>query len=311
MALFGCAYGCKQSTDQSYLPAAMAKSARVISEARVERLDLDGATARGARARTPNGSVEVRAKAVVVSCGAIATPLLLLDHGLGGSDVGQNLSVQPVVAPTGWYEDLMPDRVDSMLATYTDAFVGDGFLVEAGAGSRVFHAQFMPGFGRAFKELARTLQHSSLGAALIRDRHGPGRVRRDKKSKKVIDYALDEPMKAQVRKAMKKIAEIEFAGGAKKVALPSVIPLILESADDLKRIDTMPLGPADVTLFSYHPQGTARMGSVTDYDGSVRGAQNLYVMDGSLFPSPVGVNPQISIMTVATVLARKLAARLA
>jgi choline dehydrogenase-like flavoprotein len=309
--LFGCAYGCKQSMDQSYLPAAMRKGARVISEARVEGLDLDGGAARGARARTPNGILEVRAKAVVVACGAIATPLLLMDHGLGGSEVGRHLSVHPVVAPTGWYDDEMPERVDSMAASYTDAFVSDGYLVETATGSPAFVAQFAPGFGRAHKELVRNLKHSSFAGGVIRDRHGPGRVLRDKKGKKVIEYALDEASKIQVRKAMKKISEIAFAGGARKVSLPTVAPFFLESTDDLRRIDSLPLGPADITLISYHPQGTARFGSVTDYDGAVRGAKNLYVMDASLFPTPVGVNPQISIMTVATVLARKLAPRVA
>jgi choline dehydrogenase-like flavoprotein len=60
--------------------------------------------------------------------------------------------------------------------------------------------------------------------------------------------------------------------------------------------------------------GTARMGAdparaVTDSWGAVRGVRGVYVTDGSLFPSCVGVNPQVSIMAFATRIARRLAAR--
>jgi choline dehydrogenase-like flavoprotein len=84
--LFGCAYGCKQSMDRSYLPAAIDKGARVVSEARVDRIVVDGGAARGVRARTPEGTLEVTARAVVLACGAIETPLMLLDHRLGGRE---------------------------------------------------------------------------------------------------------------------------------------------------------------------------------------------------------------------------------
>ncbi len=64
------------------------------------------------------------------------------------------------------------------------------------------------------------------------------------------------------------------------------------STADLRKLDGIGLGPADISFVSYHPQGTARLGRVTDFDGAVRGARDLYIMDASLFPSPVGVNTQ-------------------
>jgi choline dehydrogenase-like flavoprotein len=132
-------------------------------------------------------------------------------------------------------------------------------------------------------------------------------VRRGRGGAKVIDYALDARTKDKVRRAMKKMGEIAFAAGAKKLALPLTIPFEPTSVDDLKKMDSLPLGPADIAFVSYHPQGTARLGSVTDLDGAVRGVRDLYVMDASLFPSPVGVNTQEPVMGVATVLARRLA----
>ncbi len=307
---FGCAYGCKQSMDQSYLPAALAKKARIYCDAEVVEIQQSGGRASGVVAQTPAGRLTVRARAVVLSCGSIQTPLMLMDHKLGGAEVGRHLAVHPVVFVTGLYEKARPQRTSAMLAVYSDEWVGDGYLIEMGSGSSAFAAAGAPGFGRAHKEIARQIQRTWAGGAVVRDRNAPGVVRRNRKGKKVIDYALDGQGLERLRAGMKRAAEIHLAGGAERVFFPTVVPLEVDSADQLSVVDRVPLGPADITLVSYHPQGTARMGTVTDGDGQVKDAPGLYVMDTSLFPTPTGVNPQVSVMAVSTVLSRRLAARL-
>lgn len=308
---FGCAYGCKQSMDQSYLPAAVEASARIVSQAEVTRIKMTGDRATGVVAKTPHGELAVSAKAVVVACGAIQTPLLLIDNHLGGPEVGQHLAVHPVYFVTGLFEEAKPDDAGAMLATYTDVFVEDGFMIETGSGSLAFGATGVPGIGRAHKEQLRDLKYMWGGGAIVRDTGSLGRVRRNRKGAKVIDYKLDAVTQEKVRGALKKMAEIQFAAGAKKVWFTTVPPRILNGPDDIRSLDQIGLGPADITAVSYHPQCSARMGTVTDCNGVVIGTKNVYVMDGSLFPTPVGVNPQISIMTVSTVLSRRLAAALA
>jgi choline dehydrogenase-like flavoprotein len=308
---FGCAYGCKMSMDQSYLPAAMEKGARVICDARVEALVMDAGRARGVTARTAEGSLDVHARAVVLACGSIETPLMLLEHGLGGMDVGRHLALHPVLFIAAYFDDEMNAyKNNAFLSTYTDAFQEEGILIEVGATTPTFGAAGLSGFGRMHKELARDLTRSGACGAVIRD-SGLGRVRRDRKGRKVIDYALDAETAARVRLAMKRTGEIAFASGARKVTFATTVPRIFDSMDDLEAgIPSLPLGPADIAFVSYHPQGTARMGAVTDHDGGVHGTQGLYVMDASLFPSPVGVNTQVPVMAVATALARRLADRL-
>ncbi|MCA9522899.1 MAG: GMC family oxidoreductase [Myxococcales bacterium] len=307
---FGCAYGCKQSVDQSYLPRAMDKGARVIAEARVGEIRLSSGAASGVVAKTRNGRLDVRAKQVVVACGAIATPLLLSDNGLGGTTVGQNLSLHPVVFVSGFFRDTLPERPQTMLAVYCDDFLEQGFLAEFGSGSRAFSAQGMPGFGREHRTWLNELHNAWSGGAIIRDDGSTGRVYRDKKGAKVIDYKLTPKTRERLRAALKQIAEVNFAAGASRVFVPTIAPTILDSPDDLSRFDQLPLGPADITLVSYHPQGTAPIGRITDNDGRVLGTDNVYVMDTSLFPTPTGVNPQVSVMAVVTVMARKLAGRM-
>lgn len=306
----GCAYGCKQSADRSYLPAAIAKGARVISEARVEKIALDGAIARGVFARTPEGALDVSARAVVIACGSVETPLMLLDHGLGGREVGRNLALHPAIGVLGWYDEDQTEYRNAMLSSYSDAFVKDGFLIELGAGSPAFIAPSVPGFGRAHKEMARELHKASLAAAIVRDEGASGRVRRGRRGEKVIEYVTSPQTRERARSAIRKLGNIAFASGARKVTVGTVVPFEARSVDDLRAVSSLPVGPGDVSFISYHPQGTARLGVVTDLDGAVRDVRGLYVMDASLFPSPVGVNTQEPVMGVATVLARRLASKL-
>lgn len=308
--LFGCAWGCKQSVDKSFLPDAMAAGVRVWSDARVSSLD-GAATGRmtGVTARTAHGTLRVRAKAVVLACGAIATPLMLLDHGLGGPEVGRHLAVQPICAPIGVYDEEAPIGT-ATIGAYSDAGAKDGYLLEAFSLSRDYLATVMPGIGAEHRAFARKVPNMSGVAVIARDTGSDGRVSRDRAGKKRIDWTLDPTTDAKVRAGVRKVAEIHLASGAREVLLPSVEASdVIRSTRELGAVDRLRFGPGWFTFVSYHPQGTARLGAVTDPDARVSGTDNLYVMDTSLFPSPVGVNTQVPVMTVATVMARRLARR--
>jgi choline dehydrogenase-like flavoprotein len=67
----------------------------------------------------------------------------------------------------------------------------------------------------------------------------------------------------------------------------------------------------DLMLMAFHPLGTARAGAspreaVVDGDLRVHGTENVHVSDASAVPSSLGVNPQITIMALATRLAHHL-----
>lgn len=307
---FGCAYGCKQSMDQSYLPRAIAAGATLYSDARVERLNRRGHRIASVTARTPFGTLRVTARAVVVSCGAIGTPLLLQDNDLGGPNVGKHLAVHPVVAPFGFYDDHAPDRVGAMVPVYSKAYENEGFILEVFDTPRDFVAPILPGFGEEHRALVRDVNKMAGIGAIIRDAPGPGHVHRDRKGNKVIDYPFDGATEAKLRRAIRRVLEIHFAAGAKKVVLSTTRGDVFEAGQDLSAVDDLAIGPGDMSYASYHPQGTARMGEVTDMEARVIGTDNLYVMDTSLFPSPVGVNTQVPVMGVSTLMARRLAARL-
>jgi choline dehydrogenase-like flavoprotein len=110
------------------------------------------------------------------------------------------------------------------------------------------------------------------------------------------------------------LAQIFFAAGARVVHAP-IAGFERLSPDDLPALRRARLRPWDLDLSAYHPLGTARMGkdpasSVIDTDHRMHDVEALYVVDGAAVPSSIGVNPQITIMALATRAAEKIAAQL-
>jgi choline dehydrogenase-like flavoprotein len=71
----------------------------------------------------------------------------------------------------------------------------------------------------------------------------------------------------------------------------------------------------DVTMYAAHPMSTMRMGidpetSVVDPSGFAHRLRGLSVADASVFPTSLGVNPQLTVLAVCTQLGRRLLAAL-
>jgi choline dehydrogenase-like flavoprotein len=91
-------------------------------------------------------------------------------------------------------------------------------------------------------------------------------------------------------------------------------PIVVRRAAELAQIRHASVAANRVGLFSAHVNGTCRMGSdartaATSPEGERFGARGVYVCDGSLLPTALGVNPQATIMAIATLLSERLATR--
>ncbi len=89
------------------------------------------------------------------------------------------------------------------------------------------------------------------------------------------------------------------------------MPEIGTKADIPKLKDAVRENPDNLMLGSAHPQGGNRMGNnerecVVDSDCKVFGFDNLYVCDASVFPTALGVNPQLTVMALAALVADKI-----
>jgi choline dehydrogenase-like flavoprotein len=131
----------------------------------------------------------------------------------------------------------------------------------------------------------------------------------------VVRYWLGELDLAHIKRGLDVLAQIFFAAGARKIYAPVAGFDVLESEADLAALRRATIRPWDLDLSAYHPLGTARMGrdpatSVVDGDHQVHDTPGLYIVDGAAVPTALGVNPQVTIMALATRAAEKLAATL-
>ncbi len=313
-----CALGCprnaKFGVHLNALPQACAAGARIVSEARVERVLHEGGRVTGVRARRPDGSgFRVAAPRVVVACGTTETPPLLGRSGLGRHrQLGRNLALHPAVGVSARFEESVTPWVGVLQSAQVDEFhAGDGIMLEATAMPPGMGSIGMPGHGRRLvEELGRAEHYASLGA-MIADAPS-GSVSRIG-SRTVIRYQLGRTDGHRLLKAIALMGRVLFAAGAREVVtgVPGVAPV-----GDVGRLDEV-LGDADprrLHLTAFHPTGTARMGghaasAPVDTLGRLRGVEGVWVADGSVVPSCPEVNPQVTIMALALGVAGGIAAR--
>ncbi len=137
---FGDQSGAKQSTAKTYLQDAQDRGAVIVANCFAERVLLDGDRATGVQARFAdpasghNASVTVQAPQVIVACGALESPALLLRSGIGGRAVGDYLRLHPCTALFGYYpEDTQAWRGAphaGLVHEFENVEDGYGFLIE-------------------------------------------------------------------------------------------------------------------------------------------------------------------------------------
>jgi choline dehydrogenase-like flavoprotein len=314
---FGCPTEAKRSTNVSYVPLALRAGAELFAGARVHRIIVEGGRARGVVARTGDGKVlTVRARAVVVACGSLLTPLLLERQGLGRSSgqLGKNLSIHPAGGALAEFdEQILPWKGIPQGYAIEDLH-DEGILYEGAMVPLEMTMGMTQLIGPELIRLAESFDRVASFGFMIEDT-SRGSVR-DVLGQPVIQYWLTEQDVSHIKRAVDVLAQVFFAAGARRVHLPVAGFEVLESPADLGALRRATIRPWDLDLSAYHPLGTARIGldpasSVIGPDHRVHDTCGLYVVDGSAVPTPLGVNPQITIMALATRAAEKIAGALA
>jgi len=320
----GCKVDRKQSMLVSYLPWASELGAQILSGTRAETFEVKNGriTQVNAVATDEHGKkkrVAVRAGLVVVAAGAIHTPLLFEDNALGNSSglIGHNFACHPSTIMVGEHEEDIYPWVGATVSTYAGSIENpsDGsYLIEAGAGGPLeFGAASAGGVGHEYVDFIRNTKKLLAAVTLIHD-HNVGRVYREN-GRKRIDYGLDDRDFVSMQEAFRNTARIYFAAGAKRVFLPMARRTVIESADQIdSMINALENEKHQYRMYSYHPQGTMRMGSdptksVVGPDGRMHDLDNVYVVDASLFPTTLLVNPQETVYAIASYLSEGIVTR--
>jgi choline dehydrogenase-like flavoprotein len=318
--LHGCPNNAKQSTAINTLQRAVDDGAIVVAHARVDKVMLDGRRAIGVRGRIAGDGPEsgqryrLRAKrAVIVAGGAIQSSNLLWRSGIRAAHLGEHFMAHPGTAVMGLY----PTRVDSWTGA-SQGWEAYGLRDTLGVKFESINvppevtAARLPGAGARFAEYLSRLPHVANWSVALRA-EAEGRIRPSLLFGDAVTYTLTKMDLQRLRDAIRKLAEMHFYAGAHEVVTGIAgLPETLKSADEVEAIDHAPLDPRAYNLVCTHLFGGCRAGrdatrSVVDPALKVHNADALYVMDASVFPSNTGVNPQHSIMSVASVAAQRLA----
>ncbi|SFC68712.1 choline dehydrogenase [Cupriavidus sp. OV038] len=334
---FGCPVNAKQSMLVSTIPNALAHGATLIHRVRVRKLDHDGKAVHGLTGEalgfdgyTPTGvTLTVRARHVVVAGGAINSPALLLRSGVPDPHdlVGRRTFIHPVNLSIAEMPELIepyygaPQSIASDEFQWRNGATGPmGYKLEVPPMFPGISAGVLNNFGDALRREMAALPHTNAMLALLRDGFVPdspgGRVRVADDGSPVLDYALSDYVWDGVRRAWLSMAEAQFAAGAKKVR-----PAHLDAAwytswpQARDAIQTLPLKPFRALLFTAHLMGGCAMSDdpahgVVDSQGRHHHLSNLSVCDGSVFPTSIGANPQLSVFALTAQNGMSLAARI-
>ncbi len=331
----GCPTNAKQSMLVTAIPAALDRGARLFSRLRAVRFEFDGnriarlscAALRDDGLTESGVNVQIRARHYVAAGGAINTPGLLLrssapdPYGL----LGRHTFLHPTVISAAVFDQRVDGYAGAPQSVYSDHFLETdaidgplGFKLEAAPLHPVLFASTLQGFGAAHEQLMRQFAHAQVMLALLRDGFHPdsrgGRVELRRDGTPLLDYPLNEPIWEAARRALTVMAEVQFAAGAKTVnpvhELSTGYPTLAQAKQAIARL---PLRPLAMRVVSAHVMGGCGMAAseragVVDPRGRHFQIENLSIHDGSIFPTSIGANPQLSIYGIVNRMAQQLAA---
>ena len=315
---FGCPHKAKMSVDVSFLPSATARGATIVSDALVERIDIAGGKARGVRGRfldaetgEPRVPFEIRAKVVVTACGSIHTPILLRKSGLDSQHIGRHLTLHPAFRIGALFDEKVDGWDGSLQSVYSDHFHEEGITLTGVYSPVNVLAAAFPGVGREHRRLVKQIPHLAFFGGMVHD-EGGGQVRRWLSREPLVFYKMIKRDKLRMLKGIHTLGKMAFAAGAREVLLPIFGMPTIKSEKELEFLAEGKVEAPRVECMSFHPLGSAKM-SVSPEHGVVKptgetwGVDNLFVCDGSVLPTSIGVNSQLPVMTVALMLAQGIA----
>lgn len=309
----GCPAGRKASADRTILADALAQETTLLSSVEIEEITHRGDRAVGVRGRAAGGGrVSIRAsRAVVLAASAVQTPVLLLRNGIRHGPVGRNFQAHPGVSLAGRFRE--PVRMWEG-ATQGHEVIGlrhEGLKFEVLGFDLTVLAARLDGVGSAFSQSIADMAHWLDWGVAVRAQ-ARGRVRRVL-GKTIVTYSPTPHDVRQFRRGLRILGEMMFAAGAEAVG-PGVRGFAprVETPAALADLETRgPVAPSAFTAAITHMFGTCRMGSdpatnVVRPDFRHHRVKSLYIADSSVFPTNTGVNPQISIMSMAALCARRI-----
>ncbi|KAK3292930.1 uncharacterized protein B0H64DRAFT_476558 [Chaetomium fimeti] len=327
----GCWNGDKKGPVNGWFPEAAKQGVKFVEGMKVDRVIFEekkGKIARGVKGvwTSRDGEkvqVVVRAKKVVISCGTLWSPVVLMNSGIKNPQIGKNLHLHPTNFVSGVFDEDVQPWEGGCLTSVVGSFEnldskGHGVKLEAMSMMPSFCLPFLPwASGIDYKLLAAKYRHLNTFIAICRDRD-TGTIYRDPTTGRPrITYTPSDFDRAHTMRGVLELCRILYGHSAKEIhpSIAGFAPFVRKEGKDaeaekkdfeawLTRLkahgNKLPVSP----FASAHQMGTCRMSAkakegVVDSKGRVWGTQGLYVADASVFPSASGVNPMVTTMAIA------------
>ncbi len=304
----GCRWGKKLSMLNNILPnvqkALGFEKFRIIAGCEVMKLKGKGGKITSLIGQFSNGrKIEVRGKTFVVAAGAVSSSVLLLRSGIAQGRAGKRLSFNIGSPLSAVFPEIINSYRGLQISHYLKMSPDRGYIFETWFNPPMFQSTIMPGWwDEHWMNMHRYNRMACTGVLVGSDSNAEvrlgGLTRREFRytpTKKDFDTLLD---------GLQIAGDIYLAAGAETVIPNTFKYYEYASPEALKMLKYDIKDHSDITLGTGHPQGgnilsRNRKIGVVDEQLKVYDYDNLFVTDASVFPTAVGVNPQITVMSMA------------
>jgi choline dehydrogenase-like flavoprotein len=317
----GCPTSRRQSMNVSYVPRALDAGARLYATCTATEILSASGRARGVRGRfrdplrNEHGPLlTVTAKrAVVLAASAIQTPLFLEQNRIGtrSGTLGRRLQAHPGTAVVGVFDQPVELWRGATQGYESVHYWDERMKFETVAMPLEFTAARLPGIGAELMGDFDAYGHLAIWGVQVRAR-AMGRVRSRWLGGSSIEYDMTDEDIRVLKLGVRRLTEMMFAAGAREV-LPGVhgLPSRIRDMDGLAALEQLPDDPRLFHTIAAHLFGTALMGgsafsSVVGPDFATHDLPGLYVVDSSVFPTNLGVNPQHTICALSWLAAEQI-----
>jgi len=303
----GCRYGKKLSMLDTVLPNIQRKhpdALKIIAGCEAHKIKGSGRKVKKIECVFRNGKkINITANTVIVSAGAVSSSLILLRSGIGNGRTGKNLCFNMGSPITAVFKEKINSYEGLQISHYIQLKPNRGYIIETWFNPPVAQALTMPGwFDDHFKNMRR-YDHLSCAGILVPTQTN-GEVKAAGLFGRDVKYI---PAKDDLEKLIEGLilaGKIFFAGGAELILPHTFKYYEFKNENELEQLKDLVKKPGDITLGTGHPQGGNAISKnkskgVVNPEFKVFGYDNLYVCDASVFPSSVGVNPQLTVMALA------------
>ncbi len=327
----GCPINAKQSTFLTWIPDALENGAIVVPNMRAVEIK-DGKIKTVYAEFSPDTyekspsilieKMEISAPVVIVSAGAIEGPALLQRSSLGNKWVGKNLKVHPTSTIFAKFdEDIKmysgPPQSVVIKDGHNQDGTGYGYWLEVAPYRPTLAASLVPFYGETQFRILKDYPKYNAGIVLVRD-GSDGQANASVEwsfGKRKVYFELTPGDGKNMLKGLKALAEVSVAAGAKELVFPFsrlTEPVRVEPRMNFDWVLQESIRSGSIMIGSAHPHGSIQAASTPELgavnpDLELYGHKNIFVMDASVFPTGLSVNPQITTMSVVLKAARKLA----